>query len=254
MVLFKIGFIDFNLADFVDILLFTIIIYKLFNLVRDTRVITMFIGIFTILLIGFFADLLNLTILSWLVKSISTVFWLLIFILFQPEFRRILMYIGQNKLIRKFLKIEVKTVTDEIVHAAYALSEKRFGGLFVLQKNVGLKAVVDTGVPLKSEVTSDLLTTIFYPRSELHDGAVVIANDVLLAARCILPITSREDLEAKYGTRHRAALGLSEESDAVIIVVSEETGNVSVAYNGEILKIESPEQLIKKIERLFGTT
>jgi diadenylate cyclase len=253
MTFFNIGFITFGLSDLLDIILFTGIVYKLFNLVKDTRVITMFIGVFSILLMGVLAEIFNFTILSWLVKSLTTVFWLVFFILFQPELRRVLMLIGQNRFIRKMLKLEAKTIVEEVVEAAFTLSEKRYGALFVLQKNMGLKGIVDTGVPLKSEVTADLLTTIFYPRSELHDGAVIIADDVLLAARCILPITSREDLEAKYGTRHRAALGLSEESDAVVIVVSEETGSVSVAYNGEILKIDDDDMLKNKIQRLFGS-
>ncbi len=253
MTFFNIGFITFGLSDLLDILLFTGIIYKLFILVKDTRVITMFIGVLSILFLGVLAETFNFTILTWLVRSLSTVFWLAFFILFQPELRRVLMLIGQNRFIRKMLKIEAKTIVDEVVFAAFALSEKRYGALFVLQKNMGLKSIVDTGVPLKSEVSSDLLTTIFYPRSELHDGAVIISDDVLLAARCILPITSREDLEAKYGTRHRAALGMSEESDAVIVVVSEETGTVSIAYNGEILKVDDEDMLKNKIKRLFGS-
>ena len=250
MHIFSIGFINFSFTDLVDLLLFTGIFYKLFIMLKDTRAITMFLGMFSILLLGWFADFLNFSILSWVMQSIEPIFWLAFFILFSPELRRILLQIGQNKIIRSLLKIEAKTVIDVIVTSAFALSDKRIGGLFVLQKNVGLKNVIETGISLKSEVTTELLVTLFYPGTPLHDGAVVIVNDVLVAAACLLPMTSKE-VDSKYGTRHRAALGLSEESDAVVIVVSEETGDVSIAYNGKLLKVEDHESLKKKIKRLF---
>jgi len=218
MHIFSIEFINFSFTDLVDLFLFTGIFYKLFIMLKDTRAITMFLGMFSILLLGWFADFLNFGILSWVMQSIGPIFWLAFFILFSPELRRILLQIGQNKIIRSLLKIEAKTVIDVIVTSAFALSE--------------------------------LLVTLFYPGTPLHDGAVVIVNDVLVAAACLLPMTSKE-VDSKYGTRHRAALGLSEESDAVVIIVSEETGDVSIAYNGKLLKVEDTESLKKKIKRLF---
>jgi len=251
MHLFDIGFIPFNLVDFLDLILFTVIFYRFYIMIKDTRAITMFVGLFSVLIFGVIAESLNFSIISWLMASIGPIFWLAFFILFQPELRRILIEIGHNRFIRMLLKIETKTVIDEVAKAAFILSEKRFGGLLVLQRSVGIKGVVDTGVLLKSEVTAELLVTIFFPRSPLHDGAAIINNDVLVAAQCILPVSDRDNLDTKYGTRHRAALGLSEESDAVIIVISEETGDISIVFKGEFLKIESEESLVKKVKRLF---
>jgi len=252
MNIFTIGFIPFRLIDILDIGLFTVVFYRIFIMIKDTRAITMFLGLVTVVICGFFIDLFNLTIVSWIFDSVGTVFWLAFFVIFQPEFRRILMQLGQNRILRTLLKIESKTVIDEIVKSAFLLSDKRIGGLFVLQKNVGLKHVIETGTSLKAEVTSELLVTIFYPGTPLHDGAVIIVNDMLIAAQCILPISQKHDLESKYGTRHRAALGMSEESDAVIIVISEETGDISIAYNGKLLRIESEIILKKRILRLFN--
>ncbi len=251
MHLFDIGFIPFNLVDFLDLILFTVIFYRFYIMIKDTRAITMFVGLFSVLIFGVIAESLNFSIISWLMGSIGPIFWLAFFILFQPELRRILIEIGHNRFIRMLLKIETKTVIDEVAKAAFILSEKRFGGLLVLQRSVGIKNVIDTGVMLKSEVTAELLVTIFFPRSPLHDGAAIINNDVLVAAQCILPVSDRDNLDTKYGTRHRAALGLSEESDAVIIVVSEETGDISIVFKGEFLKIETEESLVKKVKRLF---
>jgi diadenylate cyclase len=250
MELFRIGFLSFTLADLADISLFTFIFYKLYNVVKDSRATTMFLGLLFVVLVGIISDFLNLVIMSWLVSSIKTIFWLAFFILFQPELRRILTHIGQNKLVRKFLQIKTQTIFDEVAKAAFMLSDKRLGGLIVLQKNVGIKSVIESGIPIKSEVSSELIVTIFNPSSPLHDGAVVISNDQIVAAKCLLPSTARE-IGSQFGTRHRAAVGLSEESDAIIVVVSEETGEVRIAYDGDLLKTNKDEDLNLKLEKLF---
>jgi len=250
MELFKIGFISFTIIDLTDILLVSFIFYKLYDVVKDSRATTMFLGMMMVVLVGLVADFFNLTIISWILTSMRTVFWLAFFILFQPELRRILTHIGQNRIIRKLLQIKTQTIFDEIVKAAFMLSEKRIGGLIVLQKNVGIKAVIESGIPIKSEVTPELIVTIFNPSSPLHDGAVIISNDQIVAAKCILPSTSK-DIGAQFGTRHRAAVGLSEESDAIIVIVSEETGDVRIAYDGDLLKLNNNEDLKLKLEKLF---
>lgn len=250
MELFKIGFITFTISDLADILLFTFIIYKLYNVVKDSRATTMFIGLIFVITIGIIADFLNLSIISWLVNALKTIFWLAFFILFQPEIRRVLTHIGQNKLVRRFLQIKIQTVFDSVAKAAFMLSDKRIGGLIVLQKNVGMKGVIESGIMIKSEVTPELIVTIFSPSSPLHDGAVIISNDQLVAAKCYLPATTK-DIGSQFGTRHRAAVGLSEESDAIIIVVSEETGEVRLAYDGDLLKTDKYEDLKVKLEKLF---
>jgi diadenylate cyclase len=250
MELFKIGFLSFTLVDLADISLFTFIFFKLYSIVKDSRATTMFIGLIIVILFGILADFLNLSIMSWVISSIKTIFWLAFFILFQPELRRVLTHIGQNRIVRQFLQIKDQTIFGEVSKAAFMLSEKRMGGLIVLQKNVGIKTVIESGIPIKSEVSPELITTIFNPSSPLHDGAVIIFNDLIVAAKCILPVTTRE-IGSGFGTRHRAAVGLSEESDAIIVVISEETGEVRIAYDGDLLKMMREDELKLKLEKLF---
>jgi diadenylate cyclase len=250
MELFRIGFISFTIVDLADILLFTFISFKLYNVVKDSRATTMFLGMLSVVILGIFADFLNLTIMSWLIDSLRTIFWLAFFILFSPELRRILTHIGQNRILNKFLQIKTQTILDEVSKAAFMLSEKRIGGLIVLTKNVGIKSVVESGIPIKSDVSPELLATIFNPSSPLHDGAVIISNDQIVAAKCILPSTAK-DIGSQFGTRHRAAVGLSEESDAIIVVVSEETGDVRIAYDGDLLRMDTMQVLKNKLEKLF---
>lgn len=250
MELFKIGFISFTIVDLADIMLFTFIFYKLYNVVKDSRATTMFLGMMFVVVAGIFADFLNLAIMSWLIDSLRTIFWLAFFILFQPELRRILTHIGQNRILNKFLQIKTQTILDEVSKAAFMLSEKRIGGLIVLTKNVGIKSVVESGIPIKSDVSPELIATIFNPASPLHDGAVVVSNDQIVAAKCILPSTTK-DIGSQFGTRHRAAVGLSEESDAIIVVISEETGDVRIAYDGDLLRMNSIQDLKLKLEKLF---
>jgi diadenylate cyclase len=251
MELFRIGFISFTIVDLADILIFTFVFYKLYSVVKDSRATTMFLGMLSVVVIGIFAEFLNLTIMSWIINSLRTIFWLGFFILFQPELRRILTHIGQNRVLNRLLQIKTQTIFDEVSKAAFMLSEKRIGGLIVLSKNVGIKSVIESGIQIKSDVSPELLATIFNPASPLHDGAVVVSNDQIVAAKCILP-ASTKDIGPQFGTRHRAAVGLSEESDAIIVVVSEETGEVRIAYDGDLLRIDNADDLKKRMEKLFS--
>ena len=249
--IFNVGIISFHLLDLVDILLFSFIFYKLYNVVKDSRATTMFLGLLTVMLFGTVVELFDLAIMSWLMTSIKTIFWLAFFILFQPELRRILTHIGQNRIIKQFLQIkEAGTFFDEVAKAAFMLSDRRIGALIVLQKNVGIKNVIESGKPIKSDLTAELIVTIFNPSSPLHDGAVVVNNDQIVAAKCMLPATAK-DIGGQFGTRHRAAVGMSEESDAIVVVVSEETGDVRTAYDGELLLMEKEEKLKNRLELLF---
>ncbi|HQO08588.1 MAG TPA: diadenylate cyclase CdaA [Clostridiales bacterium] len=251
MELFRIGFISFTIVDLADILIFTFVFYKLYSVVKDSRATTMFLGMLSVVVIGIFAEFLNLTIMSWIINSLRTIFWLGFFILFQPELRRILTHIGQNRVLNRLLQIKTQTIFDEVSKAAFMLSEKRIGGLIVLSKNVGIKSVIESGIQIKSDVSPELLATIFNPASPLHDGAVVVSNDQIVAAKCILP-ASTKDIGPQFGTRHRAAVGLSEESDAIIVIVSEETGEVRIAYDGDLLRIDNADDLKKRMEKLFS--
>jgi diadenylate cyclase len=232
--LFKIGFLTVSLIDILDIAIISFIIYKMYLFIRGSRAAQMFIGLILILIVSVFVQLLGLSGLSWIIQNLRTI-WLIAFvILFQPELRRLLIYLGQTPLLRKLLKVSInKRMTEDVVKAAMELSKRGFGGLIVMVGNAGIKSIIETGQSLQAKVSVPLIVSIFNPRSPLHDGALVIQNDIIEAAQCILPLSQNPNLERQYGTRHLAALGLSEESDAVIVVVSEETGKVSLAFEGK---------------------
>jgi diadenylate cyclase len=233
-ILFYTGFLPITLIDVCDILLVAYIFYQLYRVMYRTRAVQMFIGLMLIFALSFVAQALGMQELSWIVRNLSTV-WLVAFvILFQPEIRRILTIIGQSRLIRSFTKEQPSAVIEKVAGAAVEISRRGYGGLIVLVRDTGLRPVVETGVPLQSLVSTSLLVSLFNPRSPLHDGAVVIENDILEAANCILPLSRNPQLEYRWGTRHRAAIGISEESDALVIVISEETGTISVVENGEV--------------------
>ncbi|MBN1540965.1 DNA integrity scanning protein DisA nucleotide-binding domain protein, partial [candidate division KSB1 bacterium] len=182
--------------------------------------------------------------------------WLIAFvILFQPEIRRLLIYVGQSQVVRFFVQVSGTRVIDEVVKATLDLRDRGYGALIVVGRETGLKQWLESGVRLQAEVSTPLLLSIFNPRSPLHDGAVIIQNDIIEAGKCILPLTENIKPGAEYGTRHRAAIGLSEETDAMIIVVSEETGKISLAIAGRLSYDLSGEELKKMLQagNRYGT-
>jgi diadenylate cyclase len=234
--LFRIGFLPVTVFDILDILLISFILYKLYLFIRGSRAAQMTVGLIVILAISLLARLFNMNAATWIFDSMQTI-WLIAFvIIFQPELRRMLLHLGQSRLIRFFVPITGTKFLEEVVKAATELSKRGYGGLIVLPRESGVKSVVETGAKLQAEVSAPLIVSIFHPRSPLHDGAVVIQNDLIEAAKCILPLSQDANIDHAIGTRHRAALGLSEESDAVIVVVSEETGQISVAIDGKLIR------------------
>jgi diadenylate cyclase len=247
--LFRIGFLPVGIIDVLDILLVSYILYKLYVIMHRTRAVQMFIGLVLIFIVSFLAQALNMQEMTWIFRNLSTV-WLVAFvILFQPELRRLLTLMGQSRLIRFFTKEQTSVVIEEIARGTVELSRRGYGGLIVLVRDTGLKTIVETGVQIQSLVTSSLIVSIFNPRSPLHDGAIVIQNDIIEAAMCILPLSRNPRLEYKWGTRHRAAIGMSEESDALIIVVSEETGTISIVENGEMVRGMEYDSLLATLNR-----
>jgi len=232
--LFKIGFLPVTVMDVLDIAIMSYIIYRLYNFLRGSRGAQMLVGLIIILLFSVIAPLFHLKGLTWIFMNLRTV-WLIAFvILFQPELRRLLIYVGQSRVVRFFVKMSGSRVIDEVVKATLALRDRGYGALIVMGRETGLKTIIETGIRIQAEVTTPLIISIFNPRSPLHDGAIVIQNDIIEAAKCILPLAEQTDSEVEYGTRHRAALGLTEDTDAMVIVVSEETGKISLAINGEL--------------------
>ncbi len=244
--LFKIGFLPVTIMDVVDIALMSYIIYRVYNFLRGSRGAQMLVGLIIILLLSVLAPLFHLKGLSWIFMNLRTV-WLIAFvILFQPELRRLLIYIGQSRVVRFFVKVSGSRVIDEVVKATLALRDRGYGALIVMARETGLRTTIESGVRIQAEVSTPLIISIFNPRSPLHDGAIIIQNDIIEAAKCILPIAEETPSEVEYGTRHRAALGLTEESDAMVIVVSEETGKISLAIHGE-LKFDLDEKELRQM-------
>jgi len=235
LALFHIGFIRVSLFDILDIVVMSMILYKLYLFIRGSRAAQMFVGLLLILMSSMFARLFNMSGMTWIFDNLRTV-WLIAFvIIFQPELRRMLIFLGQSRLIRYFVKVSSEKTFDEVIKAACELSNRRTGGLIVLTRDMGIKSITETGRHIQAEISAELICSIFNPKSPLHDGAMIVDNDIIEAAKCILPLTQSE-IDSRLGTRHRAALGLAEESDAVVIVVSEETGKISVAKDGRLIQ------------------
>lgn len=234
-----------------DILIVAFLIYRLFAMIRGTRASQMFIGLLVIVIASIAAQWLRLETLSWLVASVRTVWLILFVILFQPELRALLTHIGENRLLRALIRVGESGVAGEVLRAVEEMSERRRGALIVIERDMGLRNFVETGTHLEARVSAELLETIFTPPSPLHDGAAIIRGDEIAAAGCILPLSDSKSLPVYVGMRHRAALGLAEETDAAVVVVSEETGAVSIARNGEIkLRLDSG-QLRSELAAIF---
>ncbi|MCC6650461.1 MAG: TIGR00159 family protein [Candidatus Eisenbacteria bacterium] len=239
------------LLDAIDILLVAALFYRLLTLVKGTRSAQMFVGLLVIIAVGLLARYFDLLAVRWIMDSLRTV-WLIVFvILFQPELRHALAQWGRTRYFRSFLRGENYGVLGEVVRALESLAQRRHGALVVMERNVGLRNFVETGTRIDAKVSAELLVTLFSPGSPLHDGAVIIREDTIIAASCILPLSSNPLTAVSLGTRHRAAVGLSEETDAAIIVVSEQTGGISVAYRGVLYQRLDEGQLRSELSRIF---
>jgi diadenylate cyclase len=223
--------------DIVDIIVMSIIVYRLLLIIKGTRAAHMLIGLGVLLVASLLSRYFELYTVDWLIQSFWSQIVIALIILFQPEIRRALAQMGETQFIHVLTPAEELKSLDEIVKAAIALSNRKIGALIAIERETSLKDFVEIGTPLDGKVSKELLLSIFHPTSPIHDGAVVIKGNRIVAAGCFLPITMDTDVSKALGTRHRSGIGLSEETDAVVIIVSEETGTVSMAMNG---KLESP--------------
>lgn len=242
-------FRDFVLPA-LDVLIVAYLIYMLYLIIAETRAIPALKGIFLILLTTVIANLFRLETLGWLLEKFLGVAAIALIVLFQPELRRILMKMGQDKWLIPETE-EHGGVLTEVSNAVEIFSERRTGALIAFERSVGLKNYIETGTRVDGMVSYELLMTIFSKQTPLHDGAVIIEHDRLAAAGCFLPLSDRRDIRRSLGTRHRAALGLSEESDAAILVVSEETGVISLAVDGKIRANIKPEKVMETLQKLL---
>ncbi|HET9941229.1 MAG TPA: diadenylate cyclase CdaA [Candidatus Eisenbacteria bacterium] len=240
------------LVDLIDVLAVAFLFYRLFAMIKGTRAAQMFVGLVFIVIASIVAQWFRLSALNWIIGSLKTVWVILFVILFQPELRAVLTHIGQNRLLRALIRVGEGGVLKEILSAVEEMSRERRGALIVVERDMGLRDYIETGTKLDASVTKELLETIFTPHSPLHDGAVVIRGDQISAAGCILPLSATAGLSPLLGTRHRAALGLAEETDACVFVVSEETGAISIAHKGELKWNLDEGQLRSELAAIFN--
>lgn len=241
------------LLDVLDVAIVSFVFYKLLVVVRGTRAFQMFIGLCVIFVLSFVSKSVQLNALNWLFSGLQTV-WLVAFVvLFQPELRRALSQAGQSRLYRRFFRTETRDALDEVIKAVQEITTRRIGALIVLGRSANLRSYVETGARLDARISSELLISIFTPRTPLHDGAVIVEEDRITAAACILPLSQAETVSRTLGTRHRAAIGLAEETDALVIVASEETGQVSLARRGRLVTYSSVAQLRSELTRILAT-
>ena len=253
MTIFKVGFLSFSLIDLIDITLVTWVFFKVYQYFKETRAGQMLIGLVILLISSFLFNSFGLSAMSWLVNQFQTVWVVAFVILFQPEIRRLLIYVGQTRFFQRIFKMGTSRSLEAIVDASLQLCYKKWGGLIVIQRETGLRSYKEASVQLKAEVSTPLLLSIFNPESPLHDGAVILQNTLIEAAGCILPLTESQMILPEMGTRHRAALGITEESDAIVVVISEERGTISTAENGRFTNLDIDEMKLRRYlnERLF---
>ena len=228
-----------TVLDAFDILVVAIILYKVYEMLQDTRAITLVKGVLVLLGLTIVCSWLDLHVISWLLQKSVTLLFVALPIVFQPELRRALEHLGQGKFLGPYVMLddnEARSVVNELAKAVKVLSTNKIGALLVIERDMGLNDISATGIQIDGLITSDFLMNVFIPNTPLHDGAAVIRGKRLIAAGCLLPLTENRGLSTELGTRHRAAIGLSEQCDALVVVVSEETGTISVAENGHIMR------------------
>jgi diadenylate cyclase len=239
----RFGFLAPDWKDLFQILIVAALAYRALVILAGTRAIQMLLGLFVVILMYAAARVLDLTLVEYLLETVFEFGVFALLIVFQPELRNALAHLGQTRLLRFFSRLEQTQVAGEITEAVEELSRSKTGAIIAIEREVGLGEYVESGTPLQARVNDALLLNIFTPYSLLHDGAAVIRGDDIVAAGVILPLTQQSVSDRSLGTRHRAALGLSEETDAFVIVVSEETGAITVAHGGRLFRNLSGDEL-----------
>ena len=243
-----------RITDLFDILIVAVIIYELLLLTRHTRGSTLLKGLFLLLVIALMSNLLGLVSLNWLLTAVLQNGAIVLVVLFQPELRKALERMGRSRVFKKSSRKspsdERDLIISEIIQTIMDLSKRRVGALIVFEQQTGLQDVIETGTRLNADISAPLLENVFEPNTPLHDGAVVIRDAEIMAAACILPLTEASGVSRELGTRHRAAVGITENTDAIVLVVSEETGIVSLARDGQLtrpLTVNSLEEVLNEV-------
>lgn len=244
------GFLDFGLKDLFETTIIAMVLFYIYRWIRGSFAVPAFFGVVIIFAINALVSVLGLTTLSFILRRITDVGILAVIIIFQPEIRKLLYSLGQNtRFDRFFARKESESVIEEVIEAVKTMSRNKTGALIVFGKSSTLHDLVDVGIKLDAKVSSKLLITIFQKDTPLHDGAVIIRNDRIVAASSYLPISQNPNISSVFGTRHRAALGISETNNVLVVIVSEETGRISVARNGSLISGMTIQKLRAEMEQ-----
>ena len=219
--------------NIIDILIVAFLFYWVYSFLSNTRAVQLLKGFIGILIVAFLSNILGLITLNWLITNLTSYIVITVIILFQPELRRILTQFGQRNWISS-ASVSDTLPLDELVNAIITMSEDRIGSIIVIERNTGLRSYVESGIPINSILSEELIRTVFHPYTQLHDGAIIIQEGKIASAACYLPLSDSRQLKKFHGARHRAALGMAEETDALVVVTSEETGNISIMVNGRL--------------------
>ena len=244
---------NFRFLDFIDIMTVAVAIYFVYKQLKDTRAVSLLKGLLVLAFINVVSHTLNLYVINWILQQGMTVLLFALPVVFQPELRRALEQLGRGRIFNRAQNVseaEMDSVINEVMAAARVMSREHTGALMVFEREVGLGDYIDTGILVDAKLSRELIKNIFVPGTPLHDGAMIIRNGRIMAAGCLLPLTEDRTLSTELGTRHRAAIGLSEQADCVVVVVSEETGKISYTYGGHIYR-HLPEDQIKEALRTF---
>lgn len=244
-----------GLNDILDIFIVAFIFYKILEFIKETRAQQLIKGLLVLVVAFFLSDLFNLYALNWLLRGTMTVGAIALVVVFQPELRRALEYVGRSKIVKapfgQLDKEKAKAITDEFVKAVSACSSTKTGALIILERETSLTEIAESGTEINADISAQLLLNIFYEGAPLHDGAVIIRGDRIYAASCVLPLTNNKDLNKSLGTRHRAGIGVTEHSDAIALIVSEETGIISMAVDGKLTRFLDAKKIEKTLLNLY---
>ncbi|MCI9476420.1 diadenylate cyclase CdaA [Anaerovoracaceae bacterium 41-7] len=244
-----------GINDILDILIVAFIVYKVISFIRDTRAQQLVKGLLVLIAAFFLSDVLDLYALNWILRGTLTMGIIALVVVFQPELRRGLEYVGRSKIVKapfgQLDKEKAKDITDEFVKAVNSFSATKTGALIILERETALVDIAETGTEVNADISAQLLGNIFYEGAPLHDGAVIIRADRIYAAGCVLPLTENKNLNKSLGTRHRAGIGITEHSDAISIIVSEETGVISMAVDGKLTRFLDTKTVEKTLLNLY---
>ena len=249
------AFSGIRITDIIDILIVAVVVYKLLGLIKQTRTEQLFKGVLLLVVATFLSDLFNLHTINWILKGTVALGAVAILVVFQPELRRGLEYLGRSKFVNapfeQMDKEKGKHITSNIVKAIDSFSRDRVGALIVFERQTNLTDIMESGTIVDAEISDQILGNIFYEGAPLHDGAVIIRDGRVYAAGCVLPLTKNNSISKDLGTRHRAGIGITENSDALTLIVSEETGIISIAEDGQLSRFLDVKTVEKKLLNMY---